>query len=208
MNKMKIRMNSPLIIGAAALLFAPAAGASNYKDDVFPIFKEKCVKCHMEGNDKGSVRLDLDLIEKEVGFTVKRGDPENSPLFDVITTTERDLLMPPPGKGTPLTTREKKIVEDWIKGGAVLGEGETVVAKTPEGEKEKPMEATGPAAVAEEWENNKGQKITATLLRVVGESVIFKIPDGREVPYPIENLSVESQAKVKAFAEESAPGAE
>lgn len=198
-------MRSLLTLSIAVILSPSQAGAISYEEDVFPIFKEKCANCHMGGKDKGSVRLDLDRIKGEIGFSVMPDKAvETSPLYDVVSTKERDILMPPPGKGEKLTSRELRAVKDWIEAGAPSG-GE--VAEGGGGDANPgglPMRKEEPKPISGQWENNKGKVITATLIRVDGDNAILKIADGREVPYPIANLSEDSQAKVRAFAEGAA----
>ena len=194
-------MKRALLTFATATFAAPGAPAPavEYGRDILPIFRQKCFKCHGEGKDKGSVRLDLEHIKGEIDFTVKPGNPEKSSLFDSITTEERDLKMPPAGKGTPLTDREVRKVRDWIQGGAQIGT-EKHVAKSDEKKPAPPTVVESPAPVTGQWTNHAGKTITASALRVEGDKVVFRLPDGREVPYPIANLSPESQAKVRAFA--------
>ena len=180
----------------AAVILAPLCQSSaiDYKTHILPIFRENCFNCHGDGKDKGSVRLDMEYIKKEMKFTIFPGEPIKSPIYDVLVTPERDLKMPPPGKGT-LTEREKQLVHDWIAQGAKIEGSDpgTAVAATP-----KP---DAPAPIAGKWENHEGKIITATLMRVEGTNAILKIADGREIPYPIAKLSPASQAKVKEFAE-------
>ena len=185
-------MKSLLLTAAVVLAPLYDSWALDYRTHILPIFKEKCFKCHGDGEDKGSVRLDMEFIRKEFKFTVFPGEPIKSPVYDVLITPERDLKMPPPGKGTALTEREKQLVHDWIAQGAKIEGSDPGAA---------PAAPAGPKPVAGQWENHEGKIITATLIRVDGNNAILRIADGREVPYPIDKLSPASQAKVKEFAD-------
>ncbi len=50
------------------------------------------------------------------------------------------------------------------------------------------------------WINTAGKEIRAALLRVEGDSAVFKLTNGEIYKYSIASLSAESQAKVKEFA--------
>jgi hypothetical protein len=84
---------------------------------VSAVFKSKCTSCH--GDTKGP-KGDLDLrtlaaINKggDSGPAVAPGDLAKSPLWESIDSGQ----MPPPKKD-PLTADEKKLIRDWILGGA------------------------------------------------------------------------------------------
>ena len=81
-------------------------------------------------------------------------------------------------------------VREWISAGALLD-----AAPPPSA---LPARAAAPAMQA--WTNAEGTTIQAALLRVEGENVIFKLQDGRELPYPITKLSAESQTKARETA--------
>jgi hypothetical protein len=88
-----------------------------------------------------------------------------------------------------------ELIKSWIEAGAKLDADASTDAPAPGGEMARPER------VKEDWTNREGKTITATLLKVEGNNAILLLENGRSVPYPIENLSDESQAKVKAFAE-------
>ncbi len=102
---MKINLLLPAIFGLASF----TASAVEYETDIFPIFKSKCSKCHMEGSSKGGVALDLDEITKEIGSSkaIVPGDTEKSDLFEKVTLPDDDGdKMPPEGKGRPMSAGE------------------------------------------------------------------------------------------------------
>ena len=81
------------------------------------VFKDKCVVCHGGvGNPKGGLDLrTLAAVNKggDSGPAVSPGDLAKSQLWDSIDSGQ----MPPPKK-EPLTADEKKLIRDWILGGA------------------------------------------------------------------------------------------
>ncbi len=60
------------------------------------------------------------------------------------------------------------------------------------------------------WTDTQGRKIEATLLRIDGKTVILKLKDGREVPYPLTKLSDADRKNVEESHEklEAQPPAE
>jgi hypothetical protein len=92
----------------------PAAEATFVR--VAPVFKDKCGVCHGGANAKGG--LDLRSAKAAIaggdnGEAVKPGDPDNSLIWQMIA----EGTMPPKGK-PQLTADEKKLIKDWIAGGA------------------------------------------------------------------------------------------
>ena len=176
----------------AVVLFAPLAHAADFKKDVVPIFESSCGKCHMGGNAKGDLALDPDQITAVIGGgAIKPKDSEGSELIKRITMPEGTEHQMPP-KGGRLGSRDIKTIKEWIDAGAPL-EGEGMAAK-PEAPK-------APQPVQGDWTNVQGKTITATLIKVDGDKALLQMANGTTYPYPISQLSTESQAKVKAFME-------
>ncbi|MAS91995.1 MAG: hypothetical protein CMO55_02270 [Verrucomicrobiales bacterium] len=195
-------MKNILLLVAVAAMMLPELEAVEFESEVLPIFQAKCAKCHMEGSSKGGVALDLDEIGKEIGSSkaIVPGDPEKSELIEVVTLPEDDGdHMPPPGKGRPLTEKEIGTIKEWIQAGAAIG------GETPAMEKPEPDQGLSkrPDPIDGNWTNKEGKAIKATLVRVDGENAILRM-NGKDYPYPIGNLSSESQAIVRKFAEETA----
>lgn len=58
-----------------------------------------------------------------------------------------------------------------------------------------------PLVASRDWTNSEGKTITAEVVRVEGDKVVFKMR-GREIPYPLANLSEEDQATIRKAAED------
>ncbi len=87
--------------------------------DVAPIFRAHCVSCHSGGAPAAGLNLASYAGVAKGGVSgrpFKPGDPAGSLLMKRIEGT-----IPPqmPLGGTPLSAAERKIVADWIRGGAV-----------------------------------------------------------------------------------------
>ena len=104
---------------AATLMLQVAAFADtpNFNRDVRPILSETCFHCH--GPDAQTRQADLRLDEKESTFSVvEPGDDNASELVRRITSNDPDQQMPPPGCGKELSDSQRKILVDWVRGGA------------------------------------------------------------------------------------------
>lgn len=178
------------------LLPLPLVQAADFKKDVLPIFESSCGKCHMGGNSKGDLALDADQIKAAItGGPIKPKDADGSELIKRITMEEGTEHQMPP-KGGRLAARDVKTIKEWIDAGAPL-EGEGMAAK--------PEAAKAPQPVQGDWTNVQGKTITATLVKVEGDKALLQMANGTTYPYPIAQLSAESQARVKAFVDSAAP---
>ena len=74
--------------------------AVDFQTEIVPILKNRCGKCHMDGESKGKVSLDANLISKEIGDdgSIVPGDVKGSDLHWTMTLSpDDDLCMPPKG---------------------------------------------------------------------------------------------------------------
>ncbi len=98
-----------------------------YEDDVLPIFRDNCLKCHNPDKLKGD--LDLTSFSGAIkgggsGVTLNARDPDGSLLFKAIQHTE-EPEMPPKSK---LSDREIGVIRQWIEGGLLQGVGSKALA--------------------------------------------------------------------------------
>ena len=180
------------------------AFALDYEGDIMPVFVKKCAECHSNesGKAKGGFKVDdpkhlLGRLSKN--SLVVPGDWDASYLFITLYRPEgHEDAMPPEGKGERLTPEEVKMVQDWITEGApILGErgekGEMTAAT--EAADEKPMMAESPKP--QNWTNQAGKTIVATLLKVDGDVALLRMANGTVFKVPVASLSAESQATLK-----------
>ena len=112
---------------ASSLVFAAEPKKVTYEDDVLPIFRDNCLKCHNPDKLKGD--LDLSSFSSAIkgggsGTTLNAGDPDSSQLFKSVTHTE-DPAMPPKSK---LSDKEIGTIRQWITGGLLQGAGSKALA--------------------------------------------------------------------------------
>jgi hypothetical protein len=104
-----------------------AAAPPSFTRDIKPLLSNRCYHCHgpdgetREGGDDEGLRLDtFDGATADLGgrVAIRPGSLEESELVARITSTDPDLVMPPPSAGAPLTPAEIERLTAWIKAGA------------------------------------------------------------------------------------------
>jgi len=105
-------------------LLSPAQQVQ-YSRDIQPILSSACFTCH--GRDPSSREEELRLdefgfatAERENGFPIIAGDPENSLVWQRINAKNTDDVMPPLDSKVhdQLTAQQRQLIHDWIKQGA------------------------------------------------------------------------------------------
>ncbi|MDF1756102.1 MAG: DUF1553 domain-containing protein [Verrucomicrobiales bacterium] len=116
-------MKTHLTILFAFIIPLAASGEEiDFNRDVRPILSGKCYACH--GPDEAERGADLRL-DTEAGSrhdmdgyaAVVPGKPDESELIYRVTTDDENDIMPPDGKGKPLTPEEVATLEKWISQG-------------------------------------------------------------------------------------------
>ena len=122
-RKVKTIAITTALLAAASLT---AADKVTFEDDVLPIFRNKCLKCH----NADKMRADLDLSTYEAtmngsgnGPVLAGGDPDSSQLYKVVAHLEKPT-MPPKDK---LPDKEIEVIKNWVAGGLLLNAGSKAV---------------------------------------------------------------------------------
>ena len=95
-----------------------------FNRDVRPILSDRCFACHGPDDAKRESGLRLDRAAEATaelsGGTraIVPGKPDESELLARITSTDPDVVMPPPHLGKPVTPAEAAILHRWIEEGA------------------------------------------------------------------------------------------
>jgi mono/diheme cytochrome c family protein len=96
---------------------AAAAASEPLAVAVKEIFRSRCYECHKLGKAKNGIKIlnhDLLVVKRRV---IVPGRPEESRLFKLLTTSDKDSLMPQP-PAAPLTPAEIDTIRRWILEGA------------------------------------------------------------------------------------------
>ena len=107
----------PTILVVCAV--SAAAADVDFNRDIRPILSDVCFKCH--GPDEQQRVSDFRLDTKDGAFgevdggrAIAPGDPDGSLLYRNITSTDREVQMPPPDSGRTLTPRQIELFRQWI----------------------------------------------------------------------------------------------
>jgi mono/diheme cytochrome c family protein len=99
----------------------------DYRRDVKPLLRSRCVACHGPITREAGLRLDaakLILAGGDGGPVLATGKSDTSPLIERVRSREEGHRMPP--KGAALTEREIAILSGWIDAGMPSPEDEAI----------------------------------------------------------------------------------
>lgn len=115
--------NNYLLAPLASDKKIPVEQALVFNDVIKPIFEEKCVSCHGEGNVKGGLLLDniADVLKGgKTGPLFIAGEPEISLLIKRLHLPNGDKKRMPPVSKPQLADDEIALLNAWIRSGALL----------------------------------------------------------------------------------------
>jgi hypothetical protein len=119
-----------LVLGCLFASFAASSGAAQgntsvkFNRDIRPILSDNCYACHGPDNNARKAKLRLDTKEGIFEKTPKRepavvpGDLAKSELWQRVTATDEDNVMPPPDSHKVLKPEQKELLKKWIMAGA------------------------------------------------------------------------------------------
>jgi hypothetical protein len=117
----------PFVVAIAILAFGRASAADpaiDFNRDIRPILSDRCFACHGPDDKTQEAGLRIDrreaaTAELESGSTaIVPGKPSASEMIARITSTDPDVVMPPPHLGKPITPAEADLLRRWIAEGA------------------------------------------------------------------------------------------
>ena len=121
-----------VVLAAVGSLWTAASAAAadappSFTRDIKGILSNRCVRCHgpdpegrAGGGDEG-LRLDTFAgATADLGghAAIVPGKPDESELIARITSTDPDVVMPPPDAGEPLPDKQVDLLRRWIAAGA------------------------------------------------------------------------------------------
>ncbi len=189
----------------AAFAATPTANAPDYQRQVRPILSDNCFRCH--GPDKGNRMADLRLdthdgafAERQSGFVIVAGKPEDSLLIKRIASEDVNFRMPPPMSHKTLTEEQKDVLRRWIAAGAPWKEHWAFIAPA--------LPAVPPVDVAG-WNKNPIDHFVLAKLEAAG---LTPNPEAdrrvliRRVTLDLTGLPP-TPAEVEAFVKDKSPNA-
>jgi hypothetical protein len=130
---MRIQNKLALVVSCVVLASCGSGGPSNgqsslsYNWDIRPVLSENCFACHgpnVKGGPKGHLRLDSfeaatsELPDSHGKYALVPGHPDRSELVRRITSTDPDVMMPPPDSNKSISPKQAALLTDWISQGA------------------------------------------------------------------------------------------
>ncbi len=90
----------------------------SFNRDVRPILSNNCYACHGFDESHRKADLRLDTEEGAKAHVIVPGKPEESELWEHVSSSDPDEIMPPSSSEKRLTTAQKEILRRWIAEGA------------------------------------------------------------------------------------------
>ena len=205
---------------AFLLLFVPlvmtgsSGNATDFQRDIQPILAEHCTLCHgVDAADrKAGLRLDLRESALKGGESgtaaIVPGLPDMSELIKRITSTDPDVVMPPPSHKKPLSSKEISQLREWIKDGAKYEAHWAFVppqkATPPKSDSQNPIDAFVSSHLKEQGLSLTAKAPTSMLCRRIYLDLIGLPPSPQELKDFEKNgvaATVESLLKSERFGE-------
>ncbi|RPI80083.1 MAG: DUF1549 domain-containing protein, partial [Planctomycetaceae bacterium] len=100
-----------------------AAEPVEFARDVLPVLSANCFACHGpdEHERQAGLRLDIEgqaKKQRDSGAAIEPGRPELSQIISRLTTTDPDLVMPPPSSNKTVKPEQIEKIRRWIDQGA------------------------------------------------------------------------------------------
>lgn len=124
------RVKTLLVVLGIVPLFAamvlPAAEPVRFGRDVLPILSANCFACHGpdERNRQAGLRLDIEAeakAKRRSGTPIAPGQPDKSLILARLTSTDPDVVMPPPNSHKQVKPEQVATLRRWIAEGAAWG---------------------------------------------------------------------------------------
>lgn len=94
--------------------------AVDFASQIRPILANHCWTCHGPDEKSRAADLRLDIRENAIeASAIVPNDPSTSKLVERILSSEPESQMPPPSAKKPLSDEQKKLLQAWIRQGAV-----------------------------------------------------------------------------------------
>ncbi len=142
-----------------AILTSPLtnhAAEVDFKRDIAPLFKAKCIECHGLEKQRSGLRLDRKDLAFQGGDSgdkvIVPGKPEESLLLKIITVGKEGKVMPL--KGDKLTEKEIGLIKSWIASGASWPDEKAEVSKHAHWAFNKPVRSHLPTVKNSKINNN------------------------------------------------------
>lgn len=100
-------------------LVPPVVVSSALAREAKEIFIAHCYQCHRSADAKGGIRILHHRLLLSLRKVVIPYRPDESELFQLLTTKDMKRRMPPPAEALPLSPQEVDVIRRWIAEGAL-----------------------------------------------------------------------------------------
>ena len=184
----------PLCLLAGTTLLSAADAPVRLNRDVRPILSDKCFACHGPDEAKRPTALRFDKADAAQKAVVA-GDPENSPLYQRVSSDDPAKRMPPAYQGhDKLPAKDIETVRRWIEQGAEF-EGHWAFIP-PERSEDATIDSLVLARLESEGLNPAPEADRERLIRRVTLDLTGLPPTPREVEAFVDDSSAEAYEKV------------
>jgi mono/diheme cytochrome c family protein len=178
---LSVALALPSLAGARAAAeeqLPPAAtGKVEFARDIQPIFAGHCYACHGRKLQESNFRLDVRKTALAGGDygepAIMPGKSADSPVVRYAAGVDEDLLMPPKGKGKPLSAAQIGLLRAWIDAGAPWPDalaGEAEAKLTTDHWSLQPVARIAPPVLNDAWIANPIDAFILARLRAPGLS--------------------------------------
>lgn len=198
-------MMKPLSLTTLILALTGVTTAVDFQNDILPLVKERCWKCHSnEEEAKGGLAFDdiESLRKSQIGehSLIRPGDPGKSDFVErlKLEPEDEDFM---PKNGDALRGRELALIEQWITEGALIDAANPSAEELARVDDVKIISAKAGGEVYFQWTNLEGKAIEARYAGMEGEAVKIVMKNGRSFTVPLKSLNAGSVALAKRLSE-------
>lgn len=107
------------LLAALSSAAVAAPGKVSFQRDIKPLLTHRCFTCHGPDEAERKADMRLDVRDEALKGAIKPGNAKGSELYERITSTDPELVMPPPaGKKPAIKPEEAALIRRWIDEGA------------------------------------------------------------------------------------------
>lgn len=138
---------------------------------------------------QGSAVGDIEALVKEhkITYPIMKGSTRAPNMrgipHSVVFNAKGDLVF----EGHPMSDEFEDSIKDALK----------EVDMADEGDEDDFFAKFKPLIEERKWTNSEGKPLVASVIAIKEDEVVFKLKNGREVPYPITKLSEEDQKLIE-----------
>jgi hypothetical protein len=147
----------------------PARRTISFREDIYPLLRARCLRCHQGSNPRSHVRLDVRgewLGESNGRPLVVPGQASRSRLIQVVSGVVPDRLMPPPGRGKRLTAAQVALLRAWVDQGLSWDDALLPPSRPPAHWAFRPVRRPAVPRIEGQWARNPIDAFLAVAHRV------------------------------------------